>query len=119
MNDVKATIGTANSTDISISTTDAISISMKTAVGCVPHGTIELVGSGEYDVAGYKTAVVFGSGGERYDGEYEIKPTFEAQILPTKAKVLTDDITVNAIEVSRTTNLSGGKTVYIGGLING
>lgn len=119
MNDVKATIGTARNTDVGIVTVETVGISMKTSVGCIPHGTIELEGNGEFDVAGYKTAVVFGSGGERYDGEYEIKPTFEAQILPTKAKVLTDDITVNAIEVSRTTNLSGGKTVYIGGLING
>ena len=118
MNDVKATIGTASSTDISISTTDTISISMKTAVGCVPHGKIELVSSGEFDVAGYKTAVVFGEG-KQYEGEYEVKPMFEAQTLPTKEKILTEDITVNAIEVSRVTNQNGGKTVYIGGVING
>lgn len=118
MNDVKATIGTVKNTDVGVVTVETVGISMKTAVGCVPHGTIELVGSGEYDVAGYKTAVVFGEG-KQYEGEYEVKPMFEAQTLPTKEKILTEDITVNAIEVSRVTNQNGGKTVYIGGVING
>ncbi len=118
MNDVKATIGTANGTDISIGTVDTVSISLKTSIGCVPHGTIELVGIGEFDVAGYKTAVVFGEG-KKYEGEYEVKPMFEAQTLPTKEKILTEDITVNAIEVARVSNQNGGKTVYIGGVVNG
>ena len=53
-----------------------------------------------------------------YDGEYEVDPKFEDQTLDTKDKTLTDDILVNAIMVSRTTNASGGNTVYIGGIID-
>ena len=116
MNDVKATIGVAKGADISVGIVDTVGVSLKTAVGCVPHGTIELDSNGEFDVAEYEKAVV---SIEQYDGKYDIKPSFEAQILSTKAKILADDITVNAIEVARTTNPSGGKTVYIGGLING
>ena len=54
-----------------------------------------------------------------YEGDYVVKPKFEEQTLPTRQKVMGDDVTVNAIEVSRVTNQRGGKTVYIGGLING
>ncbi|MBR1810241.1 MAG: hypothetical protein IJ766_01155 [Clostridia bacterium] len=53
-------------------------------------------------------------GGAPYEGAYEISPAFESQTLPTKGKSMTDDVTVEAIKVSRTTNASGGKTVYIG-----
>lgn len=54
-----------------------------------------------------------------YTGEYEVDPDFERTILETKNKVLTDDLVVNPIEVSRVSNTSGGTTVYIGGIING
>lgn len=54
-----------------------------------------------------------------YKGAYEVLPKFENQILPTKNKTLSADITVNAIEVSRVSNPTGGKTIYIGGIING
>lgn len=53
-----------------------------------------------------------------YEGPYEVDPAFEDRILETKNTTLTDDVTVNAIIVSRTTNPSGGNTVYIGGIIN-
>lgn len=54
---------------------------------------------------------------EKYDGEYEVSPAFEDCTLETKNKTLTDDILVKAIEVQTVSNLSGGKTVYIGGII--
>ena len=54
-----------------------------------------------------------------YTGEYEIDPKFTAQKLATNGKKMLDDVTVEAIEVQRVSNASGGKTVYIGGLING
>lgn len=57
--------------------------------------------------------------GERYDGPYEVDPAFEETTLSTANKVLEDDIVVNPIEVARVSNLSGGRTIYIGGLING
>lgn len=53
-----------------------------------------------------------------YPGPYVVDPKFEDQILETKDTTLTADIQVNAIMVSRTTNPSGGNTVYIGGIIN-
>lgn len=58
--------------------------------------------------------------GERhYEGVYELTPSFDDQTLETKGLVMDDDVTVDAIQVSRTSNPFGGTTVYIGGLING
>lgn len=57
--------------------------------------------------------------GDRYEGEYVVDPDFEQNILPTRNKTLIRDITVNAIEVSRVSNHSGGMTVYIGGIFDG
>ena len=54
-----------------------------------------------------------------YTGTYNVDPKFEAQKLATNGKKMRDDVTVEAIEVQRVSNTSGGKTVYIGGLING
>lgn len=53
--------------------------------------------------------------GDIYDGEYMVSPSFEEQVLNTKNKVLTDDVTIGAINVSRISNPQGGNTVYIGG----
>lgn len=52
-------------------------------------------------------------GGEEYQGAYEVTPKVEAQTMPTKNKVLIDDMTVNAIPIYKVTNSSGGTTVYI------
>lgn len=54
-----------------------------------------------------------------YTGAYEVDPKFTAQKLATNGKKMLDDVTVEAIEVQRVSNTSGGRTVYIGGLING
>lgn len=54
-----------------------------------------------------------------YTGEYDVDPKFTAQKLATNGKKMLDDVTVEAIEVQRVSNTSGGRTVYIGGLING
>lgn len=51
-----------------------------------------------------------------YAGPYVVEPKFEDQTLETSQKFMTADVTVKEIAVSRTTNLSGGITVYIGGL---
>ena len=51
-----------------------------------------------------------------YTGEYNVIPDFELQTLGTKNRRLKDDVTVEAIHVSRTSNPSGGTTVYIGGI---
>ena len=49
-----------------------------------------------------------------YTGDYDVTPAFGQQVLPTKHKTMTDDVTVRAIPISRTTNPAGGKTIYIG-----
>ena len=50
-----------------------------------------------------------------YDGEYIVMPMpYEAQTLETRAKIMTDDVTVLAIPYYETSNLSG-ITIYIGG----
>lgn len=52
---------------------------------------------------------------EHYTGTYEIAAsTSEDQVLPTRQKILADDITVQKVYFSRTINPSGGTTVYIG-----
>lgn len=54
---------------------------------------------------------------ETYTGEYVVDPKFSDQVVEAKNKMMLDDITVNAIKVARTSNPSGGQTVYIGGVI--
>ena len=55
-----------------------------------------------------------------YTGSYDIKPKFTAQVLETQDKLMEQDLVVDAIYVSETTNPQGGLTVYIGGeFING
>ena len=49
-----------------------------------------------------------------YTGDYDVTPKFSKTTLATKDKTMADDVTVRAIPVSRTTNPSGGKTIYIG-----
>lgn len=52
-------------------------------------------------------------GGQLYEGEYEVTPKVESQSLPTKDKVLTEDVTIKAVPIYRVSNTSGGNTVYI------
>ena len=52
---------------------------------------------------------------ETYDGTYEVTPTFSRQTLNTYNKLMTDDLTVRPIEVSRIPNPQGGNTIFIGG----
>lgn len=62
---------------------------------------------------------ISGSDIEIYRGDYIVDPDFTEQTLYTKDKKMLNDVTVKAIEVQRVSNTSGGRTVYIGGLING
>lgn len=52
-----------------------------------------------------------------YTGPTEVDPEFNAIVLPTAQKTVLSDITVNAIQVESVSNPSGGRTVYIGGII--
>lgn len=49
-----------------------------------------------------------------YDGPYEVTPAVDKQIMPTDQKLMTDDMTINAIPYYDVSNTSGGSTVYIG-----
>lgn len=52
-------------------------------------------------------------GGELYEGEYIITPKVTEQIIPTKEKVLAEDMTIKSIPYFDVSNNSGGNTVYI------
>lgn len=53
-----------------------------------------------------------------YTGQYVVDPEFKLISLPTKNRLLTENVSVKPIEVQRVTNQSGGITVYIGGNIH-
>lgn len=52
--------------------------------------------------------------GDPYEGAYEVTPRVYAQTLETEGKLMSDDVTVHEIPVTRTTNPTGGLTVLIG-----
>lgn len=64
-----------------------------------------------------QTVIQFVGETNPYTGEYIIDPDFEGQVLHTQQKYMTDNVTVNPIQVESVSNLSGGRTVYIGGII--
>lgn len=51
---------------------------------------------------------------QQYTGNYQVTPTSSGQTLGTSQKILTDDITVQAIPFSSVDNSAGGTTVTIG-----
>ena len=51
---------------------------------------------------------------KKYLGPYTLIPRKIKQIFSTSDKIMTKDITLNAINYSEVDNLSGGKTVNIG-----
>lgn len=52
-------------------------------------------------------------GGDPYEGSYEVTPTADGQVLPTRAKTMTDDVTIHEIPYHSTTNDAGGYTISI------
>ena len=52
--------------------------------------------------------------GAAYEGSYTVRPSIDAQTLPTNQKYMTDDLTVQAIPYSEVSNQSGGMTATIG-----
>ena len=52
-------------------------------------------------------------GGDPYDGDYMVTPKVIAQTMPTKDKVLVDDVHIASIPYFDVSNNSGGSTVYI------
>lgn len=66
-------------------------------------------------IANFGEVIEVQHGFDPYEGPYEVNPMFVEQILETKDKSMTDDVTVKEIAVYRTENPSGGNTVIIGG----
>lgn len=57
-----------------------------------------------------------GGGNNPYEGPYTVTPQVTEQTLRTRAKTMTDDVTVLEIPYVSVSNLSGGNTVTIGGI---
>ena len=53
---------------------------------------------------------------ETYSGDYSVKVPFggDDAVLETGNKLMRDNLTVEAVNVSETTNTAGGKTMIIG-----
>lgn len=49
-----------------------------------------------------------------YEGDYEVTPKVDAQTMPTKGKLMEEDVTIKSIPFFDVSNTSGGSTVYIG-----
>lgn len=92
-----------------------------------PQGEIGPVGPQGKDGAGSMyfrgTTLVVKSGAlppsgdyETYSGDYSVKVPFggDDAVLETGNKLMRDNLTVEAVNVSETTNLAGGKTMIIG-----
>lgn len=54
--------------------------------------------------------------GDMYEGPYEVTPTLETQMLATRNKTMSDDVTVFEIPYAEVGNTAGGTTVTIGGI---
>ena len=52
-------------------------------------------------------------GGVPYAGSYEVTPDADGEVLPTRSKTMSDDVTVRPIPYVETTNEAGGYTVSI------
>lgn len=59
-------------------------------------------------------AFIYGEAYENYEGSYAVTPRAEEQYLPTKNKLMIDDIKVKAIPYVESNNNAGGTTVTIG-----
>lgn len=51
---------------------------------------------------------------EKYQGDYVVTPKVNAQTMPTKDKLLIEDMTIKAIPIFKVSNTTGGNTVFIG-----
>lgn len=52
-----------------------------------------------------------------YVGAYEVDPDFSGISLACENRYMTQDVTVNPIQVETVSNTGGGYTVYIGGIV--
>lgn len=52
-----------------------------------------------------------------YQGQTVVDPDFNGTVLETAQKIVLSNITVNPIQVESVSNPTGGRTVYIGGIV--
>ena len=57
---------------------------------------------------------VYNAKGGQYSGDYDVVPRVTEQTLPTKNKILIEDVIIKSIPYFDVSNTSGGSTVYIG-----
>lgn len=91
---------------------------MKLSLRSPPAPSVE-IGERERMSIGIGPVTVVHYEGEIYEGDYDVTPDFTTQTLETAQKIMTDDVTVEPIPVYRTSNPQGGKTIYIGGILDG
>lgn len=65
----------------------------------------------------YGTLSVFKGNYEPYTGPYDIIPGFDGITIATANRYLFSDIEIKPIQVESVSNSSGGRTVFIGGII--
>ncbi len=53
-----------------------------------------------------------------FNGDYEVIPKSTEQVLSTKDKKMTDDVTIKAIPYFETSNEENGITIFIGSEVN-
>lgn len=84
-------------------------------IGDIPSQTLYITENGQYVVDGFKFVDINvpQSGGEHYEGSYEVNPKSTEQVLETNQKLMTDNLVINPIPYSVVDN-EKGLTVTIG-----
>ncbi len=82
------------------------------------HGEVHLAGNvASTGVVCGNLSAAYTTQAATYDGEYDVTPKVDKQLLKTKHKYMTDDVRVLAIPYFEVGNATGGSTVYIAGEI--
>ena len=96
----------------------------------VSKKTLELIANAIRGKTGRNKKIIFPEGfineirsivsnADFWDGNYEITPSIISQNLDTRGKTMRDDLLINKIPYYEVSNNSFGRTVYIGGSLNG
>lgn len=83
-------------------------------LGSIASQTGSLCGSirAEANLVGHISITI---GHEYYTGNYNVTPKIEQQVLETRDKLMSDDVTVKGIPFYEVSNPQGGTTFIIGG----
>lgn len=93
-------VDTVKKTDVEIVKDEKTDVEITTPTGAEVDVLGQIVQVGNY---------------EHYKGDYIVTPKFESQKLKTEGLVMDYDVNVKSIPIEEVSNLSGGKTVIIGG----